>query len=688
MLISPAIRIKFLRQPTVGDKITLSIGPFTKTVEAEPANPNYWYRNGFFTIGETVQQTAFYFSQAFRDSTFEASALTRGVVVYLNDPYVEGTFTYSVDNPSNYEITQPGIARDVKIRSVEAVETSGVAKCGWFGAKVELEFASYPLVIKSRFNGNIDTVKTITSASEDIILTFPRQSTGDRKIYVYGPTDDPNYLPEVLIADRDRDIVSIGGVSIFERLDLDVNYSESFATIIATPSETAPSSTAKITNKNRVYQFSIDGINFQSSNSFEVNTNGQYEITAIDDLGCQKSAFVTVDLEERKGAPYFDIEITNPLRLVDQNFTGIKNISNQLAADYNIPNVEDRFFRQPFKIGDIIRTQFKSNYSDHEVRVYNCGNLIETITPVLKIENTNRLDKRDVLIRAGAPNKINVAFPQGNIYDPITNDVIDTYFQSDGRLPSFVRVGMLLTFNAPTLTGTFEVEEIIFDETLQSWVAVITATILGSETAVQVLSTYNLEEYNIYEFELTYPEGQYHIEIVATDDNALYPDVLWESEPFFFSDDIEVVTIDYSSNVNQSLIDYRTDIEFRLCVPGRFAKYQPTTESETFKDDLGNLYLQKNTYNRMWEVETSLIPWWLAEKLIIASKHKILKIDGISVVNSETPEVTDRLGERNPFYQVVGMYQENIDISVTDETGIISGARGILGGNENQVIGI
>lgn len=684
MLISPLITIKFLNQPTVGDEITLSISTFTKTVKASATNQGY----GFFKIGDTAQQTEFNFSNAFTDNTFKASSLSSGVIVYLQDPYIMGTFTYNVDNPTNYDIDLRGRISHVKIRSVEAVEVDAGDRCGWFDAKVKLEFASYPLVIKSRFNGYINKVRTITSASEDIILEFPRQSTGDRKIYVYGPTDNPDLSPEVLLGDRDRDIVSIGGVSIFKRLDLDVNYSESSATIIANPLENAPSSTAKITNKNRVYQFSIDGINFQSSNSFEVNTNGQYEITAIDDLGCRKSAFATVDLEERKSAPYFDIEITNPLRLVDQNITGIKNISNQLAANYDIPNVEDRFFRQPFKIGDIIRTQFKSNYSDHEVRVYNCGNLIETITPILKIENTNQLDKRDVILHTGAPNKTNVAFPQGNIYDPITNDVIDTYFQYDGRLPSFVRVGMLLTFNQPVLTGTFEVEEIIFDERLQSWVAVITATMLGSETAVQVLSTYNLEEYNIYEFELTYPEGQYHIEIVATDDNALYPDVLWESEPFFFSDDIDVVTIDYTSNVNQSLIDYRTDIEFRLCVPGRFAKYQPTTESETFKDDLGNLYLQKNTYNRMWEVETSLIPWWIAEKLIIASKHKILKIDGISVVNSETPEVTDRLGERNPFYQVIGMYQENIDISVTDETGIISGARGILGGNENQVIGI
>ena len=106
MLTSPLIRIKFLSQPTVGDEITLSISTFTKTVEASATNQGY----GFFKIGDTAQQTAFNFSQAFSDSTFKAVSLTGGVIVYLNDPYVQGTFTHSVDNPSNYEITQPSQA--------------------------------------------------------------------------------------------------------------------------------------------------------------------------------------------------------------------------------------------------------------------------------------------------------------------------------------------------------------------------------------------------------------------------------------------------------------------------------------------------------------------------------------------------------------------------------------------------
>lgn len=666
----PEIRVTMYRLPDSGDVMKFFIGPHTITLTA---TSNRVAGFGEYVIASTIEQTVYHIYVALftsRGAPFKFLNNLGNHFTIICERYDFGDFTWQLDNSSRFSVSRKKVSapRSFEITGFLYEPAFYEPKCLFTKTTALIKNGTAPYDFTAFYNGSVKSSK-IGVQENDLYTEIPRNSVGARYIEVKDANN--NVFRKV--------------IPLFERitsLDINVAYDDFGATVSINP---------VLTRGNRItpLQYSLDNINFQSSNNFYVFVSGDFTAYVVDKYGCLFSTKFTVDLEERKGAPYFDIEITNPLRLVDQNITGIKNISNQLAANYDIPNVEDRFFRQPFKIGDIIRTQFKSNYSDHEVRVYNCGNLIETITPVLKIENTNRLDKRDVVIRTGSPNKTNVAFPQGNIYDPITNDVIDTYFQFDGRLPSFVRVGMLLTFNEPNaLTGTFEVEEIIFDERLQSWVAVITATILGHETAVQVLSTYNLEEYNIYEFELTYPEGQYHIEVVATDDNALYPDVLWESEPFFFSDDIEVVTIDYSSNVNQSLIDYRTDIEFRLCVPGRFAKYQPTTESETFKDDLGNLYLQKNTYNRMWEVETSLIPWWLAEKLIIASKHKILKIDGISVVNSETPEVTDRLGERNPFYQVIGMYQENIDISVTDETGIISGARGILGGNENQVIGI
>lgn len=149
MLISPLITIKFLNQPTVGDEITLSISTFTKTVKASATNQGY----GFFKIGDTAQQTEFNFSNAFTDNTFKAGSSPSGVIVYLRDPYIMGTFTYSLDNPTNYDINLRGRASTVKIRSVEAVEVDAGDRCGWFDAKVELEFASYPLVIKSRFNG-------------------------------------------------------------------------------------------------------------------------------------------------------------------------------------------------------------------------------------------------------------------------------------------------------------------------------------------------------------------------------------------------------------------------------------------------------------------------------------------------------------------------------------------------------
>lgn len=667
----PKIRLQFMSVPTQENALMeIYIGPFTIIERTTFLNPP-GYRQ--YTIGTTISQCATNLYQALANGNSAPFSLelnaTEGWVEITARSYDIGHFTYSIENNNDFYVTITPVIPPIQFGITGITYSQATDNiCNNVKVTATIENGTAPYTVRAIYNGGIRESKN-TSDPADFFFDFPRYSTGSRRIEI--------------ISGADVKSIGVGIVKRVLSIDVLIAYSVGGATITINPNQSA-AGTVDIAP----FQFSIDDIVFQASNVFEIGVSGNFTAYVVDKYGCKKSVGFTISLEERKGAPFFDIEITNPLRLVDQNITGIKNISNQLSDDYDIPNVEDRFFRQPFKIGDIIRTQFKSNYSEHEVRVYNCGNLIETITPILKIKNTNLSDKRDAVLHTGAPNKTNVAFTQGNIYDPIANTVIDTYFQYDGRLPSFVRVGMLLTFNDPTLTGTFEVEEIIFDERLQSWVAVITATRIGSETAVQVLSTYNLEEYNIYEFELTYPEGQYHIEIVATDGNALYADVLWESEPFFFSDDIDVVTIDYTSNVNQSLIDYRTGIEFRLCVPGRFVKYQPDIQGEDFKDDLGNIYLQKSTYNRAWMIETDLLPWWLAEKVMIASRHKNLKIDGIKVVNTEAPEITDRLGDRNPFYQITGTYQENIDISISDETGIISGSRGILSGNENTVIGI
>jgi hypothetical protein len=667
----PKIQLRFIQIPTAGKVARIFIGGLTISLTSTTLAPPGFNR---YTIGGTLEDCATNFFASLENNygkPFTFEDVFEGVEITCNR-YDLGDFTYDIDNESDFALTITPVEQPEEF-SITGLTylASDVNICNNIKVKAAIKDGTAPYLIRAIYNGGAQQTKT-TSDINELFVEFPRITGGSRRVEID--------------SDGNTATIDVQNVNRVADLGVSVAYTQFAATVTLTANQAISSGAANISP----FQYSLDDINYQSANSFDINISGDYTAYIVDKYGCKTSKEFTINIEERKTDPFYKIEITNPIRLVDQNYAGVKNITNTLSADYKISNVEKRFFRQPFRIGYIARLQIKSNYETNAVNIYDCaGELVDSLTPALKVENINLLDKRDALIKTGEPGKTNVAFTQGDIYNPVTNAVIDSYFQGAGRLPSFARVGMLVTFNETALTGTFEVEEIIYDSDLQAWVCVIEANYSGVAVSIVALSTYNNEEYNIYETQFTLNEGQYHIEAVATDTSTLYPDVLWKSEPLYFSDDIEIVVIDYGSDINEALIDYRTNIEFRICVPGRFAKYQPDVEGEDFKDDLGNIYLQKSTYNRTWAIETDLIPWWLAEKVIIASRHRSnLKINGIPVVNSEAPEITDRLGDRNPFYSLTGIYQENIDISVSDETGIISGARGILSGNENQVIGV
>lgn len=667
----PKIRLLFVAVPTQETQLMeIYIGPFTIIERTTFLNPP-GYRQ--YTIGTTIYQCATNLYEAlFRGNSAPFSLelnANEGWVEITAQSYDIGNFTYSIQNNNDFYVTTVDVEPPANFNITGltyAAATDNI--CNNVKVTAAIENGTAPYTVRSIYNGSTQEFK-LTADEADFFFDFPRYSPSSRRIGIQSGADVK--------------FIDVGIVKRVLSIDVLIAYSVVGATITINPNQSA--GTVNITP----FQFSIDDIVFQSSNVFEIAVSGNFTAYVIDKYGCKKSVGFTINIEERKADPYFKIEITNPLRAVDQNYTGIKNITNQLSANIDLANIESRFYRQPFRIGDIARTQIKANYETLAVKIYNCNDeLVDTLTPELKIENINQLDKRSVIIAPGEAGQTHVAMMTGTIYDPITGDAIDTYYQSGGRLPSFVRVGMLMTFSDSHLSGTFEVKEIAYNELLEAWVCVIDANYTFAAIEVVVLNTYNLEEYNIYEVEITLNEGQYYAVFEATDSSDVYPDVSWKSEPFWFSDDLEVVVIDYTSEINEALIDYRTGVEFRLCVPGRFVKYQPDIQGEDFRDDLGNIYLQKSTYNRAWMIETDLLPWWLAEKVMIASRHKNLKIDGIKVVNTEAPEITDRLGDRNPFYQITGTYQENIDISISDETGIISGSRGILSGNENTVIGI
>jgi len=189
--------------------------------------------------------------------------------------------------------------------------------------------------------------------------------------------------------------------------------------------------------------FDLNDGDFQPESSFFVET-GTYTINVRDEVGYQTSyTFDVTEAAAAKPEPFIQVQVTNPLRFIDQAPQKFKRDDNTLFNKYFIKNVQHQYFRQPFELGTLIQTQFKSNYDNHLLTVKNCaGEVVETLQPVLKINNLNQKDFRDCQVKQATEGIGLIFFPGGNIYDTTTFDAIDTYKSVGGRLPEFARVGM------------------------------------------------------------------------------------------------------------------------------------------------------------------------------------------------------------------------------------------------------
>ena len=445
-------------------------------------------------------------------------------------------------------------------------------------------------------------------------------------------------------------------------------------------------------------QYSLDGINYQTSNVFSGILEGNYTAYLRDSFNCVKTQAFTVEgLETPRPEPSFVIEKANPLRFVDSEAPFIRNVENTLFNEQNIPNLNKYYFRQPFELGTVVRTQIKTPYRNLTARIIDdcTEEVIQTITPDLKVQNIGQKDKRDCYV-TGDINSGNflVFFPKGDIYEPGTTNVINSY-TSRGQLPQFAQIGMFveLSGNPDFPTGSIKVNDFVYNENVGFWClelnAAVTNQLWYNDVASGICeSTYNAEEYDVYEFGFTENKGQYRVEIEATDDSSNYDDLLFISEPIYFDNFNDVVTIQYTSEDNQSGINYQTGIIFTLKIPGRLFTYSPAGDDETFEDDYGNKLIQKAVYIAQLQLETGMIPAWLAEKIVIASTHENLTIQGIELTMAERPETEPKSDNNNPLYILTGVYQVNNRVIRDERTGIVSSSRAVIGADGGAVLGI
>lgn len=376
------------------------------------------------------------------------------------------------------------------------------------------------------------------------------------------------------------------------------------------------------TTEGLTLEYSINGTDYQSEPLFTNLLDGEYTLYVKDQFDCEIEIEFSV-VAQSTTTPYFHISKSNALRYAKDetvNETTIfANDENSLSCQ-TLQSIKYKQFQQ-FKVGDIIKTQFKSSYATNTAKLIDSVD-DETTLIVEKISNYLDLkEKRDAKIVTLDSGKYGVYFVSGNIYDYNTESVTGTY-DLLGELPEWAEVGNWIVIDSIF----YQIENNSFNETVNAWQIEFTssATLSGD---IMIGSVYNLENYEIYEFSIDTTDiiGDYTVQINGTD--TIFGSITFNSEILQISTAIErSLFIEYWNDVNTDF--FITDWTHKMRIGYISITPEIDNESETFKsDETATIYdVQNYEVNRfVFTPQTTE----LNRKLVLALSHKNVKINGI-----------------------------------------------------------
>ncbi|WP_109437815.1 hypothetical protein [Aquimarina sp. AU119] len=306
--------------------------------------------------------------------------------------------------------------------------------------------------------------------------------------------------------------------------------------------------------------YQIENATPQNSPQFPGLLEGTYNFTILDAYGCVISqSYELIDDLSTTGSldPYFELSELN-------SFHFAKREENKLYENYfNTLSFEESSYK-PINFthlinkSDIVTIQFRSTYETHTAKIVDQNN-VENIIPVAKkSENINIFDARDAYLTYLGNNKTGIYFFGGKTYDPSTRvengiNIYDYSLPTFYDIDSFVKLGNL---------GWYQIIDIVFDEDLQSWVAVTNyrSNSFTVDQNIVVDINYNQLDYEVYEFTVDFSsyEGCYYLDLTFSgfDETVTYnSEVIEVAESF--NKTFEII----SSNTENNEINYNTGIK-------------------------------------------------------------------------------------------------------------------------------
>ncbi|MFL1896778.1 hypothetical protein ACJRPK_13815 [Aquimarina sp. 2-A2] len=396
-------------------------------------------------------------------------------------------------------------------------------------------------------------------------------------------------------------------------------------------------------------RYSLDGVTFKTSPSFDGILVGDYTMYVQDDFGCNQNLnFSIVDDESsaERLTPYFLYPELNSISLAIQKEKQYKNFDNTLSVEEEGLNFKD-FFHLIEK-NDVVRCQFRSTYDDYQLKMKDCQGT-EVLVPVEKVSNnTNIFDSRDGLLKIYNDNYVGVYLDGGKTYDANLNATGFSGYSK--KLPPYYKNNGFIKLNN---IGWYQITEIFFDEEVSAYVA-LTNYRADSVSQDFVIVTYNYNQlpYEVYEFEIDFTsyEGIYYLQLDVTGFGETFCLI---SERLDVREKHERVFEIRASNTENNRVNYQTGIQHLLRLPYvRQKTIAPETNVEINRTDSKITHLNGEVTDN-YSFEFMPIPGAMIRKLSRILVLDRVFIDGKNYIQPEFD--SEPLGSTNKYDLTVTM---------------------------------
>lgn len=384
------------------------------------------------------------------------------------------------------------------------------------------------------------------------------------------------------------------------------------------------------------YEYSLDGITYQSSNVYTSLIPNNYTIYVKDALGCVTEKNIVIDGVTEVTETIFTISDINPFRFAKIE-SGKKNYKNTLSCN-ELRLVKYPYYQQ-FIESDVITTQFKTNASYINAFTIDKDLNTNTLSVVKRTENIGLKAKSTCTFFDLGDGRSGVYFGVVDLLNPLNNDVIgDADFGFS--LPEWAnKDGNYVTIED---IGEVKIDAIGYSETYQSFILEFDMIFSGNSDR-NISANYNLQPYEIYEFKTTMSDEplQFNvvIEVGSDSDNI---DFTYVSETIKRVDDSDFLfEIDYYMEDNKNIGDmvYQTGIKNKLRLNGHVKSLgEQTTEGY---DGNKEYYVTDNSVYNSEKFSFFRLSTAMADKLRLVVAHSYLSINGVRYKLSEPPEVPE-----------------------------------------------